>query len=419
MIILVIIICASVHILLSICEVEVSMTKIRGIILFLVLICVGSAVFCGGVSAEETKTFVDDVGREITLPTTIDAVSPSGPLAQIVLYSFDPDLFVSIFCKFAANEEKYIDSRLFTLPVTGQFYGSKSTMNAEEIMELNKNLHIDLVLDVGAAKGTMKEDLDTIQATTGVPFVFVTQNKLSDIPTSYLTLGTLLSNEARGKELSTYVSDLLKEFETGMAQVGANKKSMIHVSGVSGNSVHLIGSGEKSYHGEVINYLANNLAGAAVTGSGLGDEYTMEDILSLNPDYIIVSYTADHAYYNEIMNSQMWQSLRAAKNGNVYEAPCGPYNWMGSPPSVQRLLSMIWLGNLFYPDVFDYNVEDKVKQFYSMFFSYDLSDAELDELMIYAKSDSSANTTQTPVPIVGILAGLCAASVFAFARRKN
>ncbi|RBQ24667.1 MAG: hypothetical protein ALMCE001_12030 [Methanocorpusculum sp. MCE] len=92
---------------------------------------------------------------------------------------------------------------------------------------------------------------------------------------------------------------------------------------------------------------------------------------------------------------------------------------MGGPPSVQRLLSMIWLGNMFYPDVFNYNVDDRVKEFYSMFFRYNLSDTELNELMIYAKSNSSAGSNQTPVPAVGILAGLCAASVFAFARRKN
>ena len=395
------------------------MMKIRGIILFLVLICVGAAVFCGGVSAEETKTFVDDVGREITLPAVIDAVSPSGPLAQIVLYSFNPDLLVSISSKYSADQEKYIDSRVLALPVTGQFYGSKSTMNAEEIMELNKKLHIDVVLDLGEAKSTMKKDLDTIQATTGVPFAFVTQNKLSDIPQSYLTLGSLLGNETRGKQLSTYVSNLLTEFDTGMAKVGDKKVSMIYVTGVDGNSVHLIGSGENSYHGEVINYLADNLAGPAVTGSGLGDEYTMEDILSMNPDYIIVAYDADHAYYNAIMNGDMWKSLSAVKNGKVYEAPYGPYSWMGGPPSVQRLLSMIWLGNMFYPDVFNYNVDDRVKEFYSMFFRYNLSDTELNELMIYAKSNSSAGSTQTPVPAVGILAGLCAASVFAFARRKN
>ncbi len=395
------------------------MMKIRGIILFLVLICVGAAVFCGGVSAEETKTFVDDVGREITLPAVIDAVSPSGPLAQIVLYSFNPDLLVSISSKYSADQQKYIDSRVLALPVTGQFYGAKSTMNAEEIMELNKKLNIDVVLDVGEAKSTMKTDLDTIQATTGVPFAFVTQNKLTDIPQSYLKLGSLLGNETRGKQLSTYVSNLLTEFDTGMAKVGDKKVSMIYVTGVDGNSVHLIGSGENSYHGEVINYLANNLAGPAVTSSGLGDEYTMEDILSMNPDYIIVAYDADHAYYNAIMNGEMWKSLSAVKNGNVYEAPYGPYSWMGGPPSVQRLLSMIWLGNMFYPDVFNYNVDDRVKEFYSMFFRYNLSDTELNELMIYAKSNSSAGSTQTPVPAVGILAGLCAASVFAFARRKN
>jgi len=394
------------------------MKKIRGIILFLVLIAVGAAVFCGGVSAEETKTFVDDVGREITVPAVIDAVSPSGPLAQIVLYSFNPDLLVSISSKYSADQQKYIDARVLALPVTGQFYGAKSTMNIEEIMELNKKLNIDVVLDVGEAKSSMAADLNEIQSTSGVSFAFITQDKLVEIPQSYLTLGSLLGNETRGKELSTYVSNLLTEFDTGMAKVGTNKVSMIHVTTVDGNSVHLTGSGENSYHGEVINYLADNLAGPAVTSSGVGDEYTMEDILSMNPDYIIVAYTADHAYYNEIMNSEMWKSLSAVKNGNVYEAPYGPYSWMGGPPSVQRLLSMIWLGNMFYPDVFNYNVEDKVKEFYSLFFWYDLSDSDYDQLTIYAKNNSSANSTQTPVPLAGILVGLCAASVFAIAKRR-
>jgi len=392
--------------------------KMREIILVLALILVSAAVLCGSVAAEETRTFVDDVGREVTLPVTIDAVSPSGPLAQIVLYSFNPDLLVSISSKYSAAQQKYIEPRVLALPVTGQFYGSKSTMNAEEIMELNKQLNIDVVLDVGEAKSSMVADLNEIQSTTGVPFAFVTQDKLSDIPQSYLTLGSLLGNETRGQELSTYTSDLLAEFDTGMTKVGDNKVSMIYVTSVDGNSVHLIGSGENSYHGEVINYLADNLAGPAITGSGLGDEYTMEDILSMNPDYIIVGYDTNHTYYNAIMNSDAWKTLSAVKNGNVYEAPYGPYSWMGGPPSVQRLLSMMWLGNLFYPDVFDYNVEDKVKEFYSLFFWYDLSDSEYDQLTIYAKDNSSANTASSPVPLAGILAGLCAASVYAVTRRK-
>jgi len=389
----------------------------------LVLLSGTAVAFCSAAAEEEdTRTFVDDVGREITLPVTIDAVSPSGPLAQIVLYSLDQDLFVSVSSEFTGAQAKYIDPRLLTLPVTGQFYGSKaSTMNPESIMELNRQLNIDVVLDIGEAKKTMKADLDDIQAKTNVPFAFITQNKLEDIPGSYVKLGELLSRPERGQELSDYVSALLAEFDSGMKKVGDNKKSLIYVTAIDGNSVSMVGSG--SYHAEVIDYLANNLAKPAASSSGTGDGYTMEDILQMDPDYIIVGYTDGHAYYNEIMTKPMWQSLSAVKEGNVYEAPYGPYNWMGGPPSVQRLLSMIWLGNLMYPDVFDYTIDDRVKEFYSLFFRYDLTDAELDNLMVYAKpgtAPTSAPTpAQSPAPLFGVLAGLAAAAAIIGAGRRR
>ncbi|MFA7072044.1 MAG: ABC transporter substrate-binding protein [Methanoculleus sp.] len=392
------------------------------ILMILALLSVSTVAFCGGAVVEENRTFVDDVGREITLPVTIDAVSPSGPLAQIVLYSLDQDLFVSVSSEFTDAQATYIDPRLLTLPVTGQFYGSKaSTMNPESIMELNRQLNIDVVLDIGEAKKTMKADLDDIQAKTNVPFAFITQNKLEDIPGSYVKLGELLSRPERGQELSDYVAALLAEFDSGMKKVGDNKKSLIYVTAIDGNSVSMVGSG--SYHAEVIDYLANNLAKPAASSSGTGDGYTMEDILQMDPDYIIVGYTDGHAYYNEIMTKPMWQSLSAVKEGNVYEAPYGPYNWMGGPPSVQRLLSMIWLGNLMYPDVFDYTIDDRVKEFYSLFFRYDLTDAELGDLMVYAKpgtaSASAPTPAQSPAPLFGVLAGLAAAAAIIGAGRRR
>lgn len=366
--------------------------------LAVILICI--SFMCATGAAEETRVFVDDLGREVVLPVDITAVSPSGPLAQIVLYSIDPDLFVSISSEYTDAQLKYIDPRVAALPVTGQFYGSKSTMNPEEIIKLNEELGIDVVLDIGDVKSDMREDLDKIQEQTGVPFAFITQDKLDDIPGSYVRLGKLLSKEDQCQKLSTYVSDLLTEFDEGMAKVGDNKKSMIYVTGVDGNSVNLIGSGPNSYHGEVINYISDNLAPEAISSSGYGDEYTMEDILQMNPDYVIVAYDANHEYYETIINSPDWQSLKAVRNGNVYESPYGPYSWMGMPPSVNRLLSMIWLGNLYYPEVFDYNVDDRVKEYYSLFYHYDLSDEDLSELMVYAKPAGSqvtgSATTSTP-----------------------
>ena len=392
-------------------------TVVISTILIFAIVCMA---FSGNVSAEDTRVFTDDAGREVTLPVTINAVSPAGAVAQIMLYTLDPDLFVSVANPFTEEEKKYVDSRLLALPVTGQFYGSKSTMNAEEIMELNKSLGIDVVLDVGEVKSSVKEDLDIIQSQTGVCFAFVTQNNLSDISASYITLGNLLGIPKRGQELAAYTQILLAEFASGMERVGDNKVSLIYVSIVDGNSVNLIGSGDNSYHGEVINYLGNNLAPEAVTASGRGDAYTMEDIIQMNPEYIIVAYMEDHAYYNEIMNSSLWATLPAVQNGKVYEAPCGPYNWMGNPPSVQRLLSMMWLGNLFYPDVFNYNIDDRVKGYYSLFFGYNLTDAELDDLMIYAKNDSSpSSAAPSPFPLGGILAGLGILTLFFVVKRNQ
>ncbi|MDR3102260.1 MAG: ABC transporter substrate-binding protein [Methanocalculaceae archaeon] len=387
------------------------------ILIALVLFAVAAA-FCGDVVAEETRTFVDDAGREITLPVKIEAVSPSGPLAQIVLYSFDPDLFVSVSSEFTAVQRKYVNPRMLTLPVTGQFYGSKaSTMNPESILELNKRLNIDVILDVGEEKGTLKEDLDTIQRKTGVAFAFVTQNKLADIPDSYVMLGELLSRPERGQEFFDYISALLDEFDFGMTTIGGNKKSLIYVTAIDGNSVLMVGNG--SYHAEVIDYVGNNVAKPSISSSGTGDGYTMEDILQLNPDFIIVAYAADHAYYKKILSDPMWQSLSAVQSRNVYEAPNGPYNWMGSPPSIQRLLSMIWIGNLLYPEIFDYNTDDRVKEFYSLFFHYNLTDEVLSDLMIYAKS----HTLPTPAPprisapLFWLIAGLVV-TVFAAGRRR-
>ncbi|NLA31590.1 MAG: hypothetical protein GX880_07190, partial [Methanomicrobiales archaeon] len=74
------------------------MKTMMKMLMILALLSVMAVASCS--AAGETRTFIDDVGREITLPVDIDAVSPSGPLAQIVLYSLDQDLFVSVSSEF-------------------------------------------------------------------------------------------------------------------------------------------------------------------------------------------------------------------------------------------------------------------------------------------------------------------------------
>ena len=384
-------------------------------VVFLTLLVL--TAFCGIGAAEETRTFVDDFGREVELPAVVDSVAPSGSLAQIVLYSFGPENFATIFSAFSDEQKHFIDASLHDLPVTGSMFGSKMTMNAEEIMALDKKIGIDVIIDLGEAKEKIGPQMDEMQEKTNVPFVFITQNTLDDVAQSYLTLGEMLGQEERGQELADYTGGIVEMYQENMEKIGDDKVSVIYVTEVDGNAVCMLG--HNSYHTEILDGIANNVAPEAVSGSGLGDQYTMEDIFQMNPDYIIVAGSGylEHDNYEAIMSSDMWNTLPAVKEGRVYEAPyeC-PWAWMGNPPASHRLISILWLGNLLYPEVFDYDVEEKIIEFYDVFYHYDMTEEELGEIMVYSKG-TAESAASSPAPVAGLLAGLAAAGLFVLRRK--
>ena len=372
-----------------------------------VILCLllAAVLFCGTAAAED-RIFTDSLGREVLLPAEITNVAPSGSLAQIVLYSFGEENFATISSALKEGERHFLAERLTTLPITGSMFGSKSTMNPEEIIALDKKIGIDVIIDVGEPKKNMAEQMDAVQEKTAVPFVFITQSTVDSIADSYITLGKMLGQEERGEELAKYMGGIVSLYETNMEKIGDNKVSVIYVTKIDGNAVNLLG--HNSYHAEILDGIAENIVPEAVAGSGLGDQYTMEDIFQMNPDYIIVSASGlfEHDYYEEIMGSEMWAALPAVQEGRVIEAPAdAPWSWMGNPPASHRLVSILWLGNIFYPDVFDYDLKEKVTEFYSVFYNYELSDEEYAEMLKYSAGNAE-QTVSSPAPILGVLAGL-------------
>ena len=373
------------------------------------------AVFCGVGAAEETRTFVDDLGREVELPVVVDSVSPSGTLAQIVLYSFGPENFATLCQGFSDAQKHFIYPEIYNLPETGSMFGAKMTMNAEEIMSLDKEIGIDVVIDLGAAKASIGPGMDDMQEKTGIPFVFITQDTLKDIRQSYLTLGEMLGQEERGQELADYLGGIVDMTYENMEKVGDEKATFIYITNIDGNSVNILGKG--SYFAEVLDLVGENIAPDAVTGSGKGDLYSMEEVMQMNPDYVLVSASAyaEHRFYDTIMESEMWHVLPAVKEGRVYEVPyeC-PDSW--TSPASNRLVTALWLGNLYYPEVFDYDVKEKIVEFYDVFYHYDMTEEELGEIMKYS-FDESKSSVATPVPVTGLLAGLAAAGLFVLRRK--
>ena len=98
----------------------------------------------------------------------------------------------------------------------------------------------------------------------------------------------------------------------------------------------------------------------------------------MESDYITI---APGSIYATVKDDAVWKNLKAVQNGNYYEVPFGPYNWLGFPPSVNRYMGMIWLSELLYPEQFDYDLFQEAKRHYRLFYHCELTKEMYDALV--------------------------------------
>ncbi len=54
---------------------------------------------------------------------------------------------------------------------------------------------------------------------------------------------------------------------------------------------------------------------------------------------------------------------------------------MSAPPCVNQVLGARWLMSLVYPDLYEGDIREDVKEYYRLFWHYDLTDREIDEFL--------------------------------------
>ena len=315
-----------------------------------------------------TVTFTDSLGRAVEVPAEITNIAVTGTMAQIVLFALCPDKLAGVASAWDAVAELYLDAKYFKLPEFGQLYGGKGEMNMETLLASNAQI----VIDVGEPKGSATEDLDALQEQTGIPFVHVTATTAT-MGDAYRKLGELLNMEVEAETLATFYEKTYAR--TYKIANSVEKANIVYCLGENGLNV----IAKTSYHAEVIDLLANNMAVVDDPSSkGTGNEVDMEQLLIWNPDIIIFSAGS---IYDSVGSDPAWQQLKAIREGNYYEVPYGPHNWMSFPPSVQRLLGMMWLSKLLYPETAQYDLAVEVTSYYKLFYHCDLTQEQYAALM--------------------------------------
>ena len=341
-------------------------------LLLAVLLILSCLTACGAKTAPAysgpTVSFTDDLGRTVDIPQTLTSVAPSGAVASMFLAAVAPEYMATINATPSSSQHQYLDPRLIDLPTTGQMYGSKSTLNLESILSSGAQV----VVDLGDKKDNMAADLDALQQQIGIPVIFI-EADLPHMAAAFRTLGQILSGKAaRGEALAAFVEQTLSMAEENAAKLtDAERLSVLYTSGSSGLNTNAKGSTQA----QVLDLmgLANAAVVEEVSSKGGGNPISLEQLYRFDPDVILF---AAGSIYATAADDPAWQPLRAIETGRFYEIPSLPYSWLSNPPSLNMLLGVWWLGNLLYPQYYDYDMVEKTQEIFKLLWNYDLSEED-------------------------------------------
>lgn len=314
----------------------------------------------------ETVSFSDSAGRTVTVPAEITRIAASGTTAQMILMTLCPELLVGLASSPSTAQRPYFPEDMWYLPTFGQFYGSKANLNMESLIAAQPQI----IIDLGDPKDSIREDMDMIQTQTGIPTVFI-EATLAELPAAYRTLGALLHRQEQAEKLAAFVEKTLAMAAENREKIPeSERKTVMFGTGATGLACNAAGSSQA----DVIELVGavNAVTAEEINNRNGGTTVNLEQVYVFDPDVILL---AAGGPYDSLPDGE-WAQLRAVQSGSYYEIPNLPYSWMSSPPSVNRVLGVWWLGNLLYPELYDYDIVQVAREFYDLFWHYSLSGEE-------------------------------------------
>jgi len=320
------------------------------------------------VSQKNTRTITDALGRQVQIPVNPQRVVTTYPPLTTEVYMLAPDKLVGWQTK---PSGKYMKAQYANLPVVGGWYGLWTGKYEEFLVQKP-----DLILvnaDVGLA--TIDEHQKRFAP---VPIVAVndTTNELKLEPTIRF-MGDILNENDQADKLISFYHRVQQDVEKRVSNVPADTgRRVYYAEGPKGLSTDPKGAD----HTQLIEITHGHNVADVQMKPGYGmTPVSMENVLQWNPEVIIVE---NAAFYQSVYNDTLWQEIPAVKNHRVYYMPHDPFPWFDRPPGVSCIIGFPWTLNVIYPELAtDMDLKGYVREFYSTFYHYDLTDAELEKIL--------------------------------------
>ena len=299
-------------------------------------------------------TVTDQAGREVTIESEPQKLVSGYYISSSLLIALDLDeKLVGIEAKadkrpiYSLSAPKVID-----LPSVG----TAKEFDLEGCIALEPDLVI-LPLKLKNTAETL-ESLD-------IDVLYVNPEN-QELLTEMMTLiGTATNTQEKTAQLMNFVETQETTLADTLAQADAPSVYL------AGNSNMLSTAGDAMYQSHMI-----TLAGGRNVAANITDTYWVEidyeQLLTWNPDYIILASDADYSVDDVLADPNLAECM-AVKNGNVYQMPDKAESWDSPVPS--GILGSVWLATILHEDLF--TAEDAsaiIDEYYETFYNFTYSE---------------------------------------------
>lgn len=316
----------------------------------------------------DDRTVTDATGRSVDVPANPARVFAAGPPAATLLYTLKPEAMVGWVTAPQPEALPFLRPDMAGLPALGRLTGRGDTLNLEVLLSTGP----DLIVDYGTVNDTYIDLAGRIQQQAGLPYVLI-DGSFAHLPQGIRDMAQVLDVPERGEELARYAEQTLADLDALLAGIPDSQRPTVYLArGPEGLETPARGS----INAEIIERVgASNVAQAETRGLA---NVSPEQVQAWAPDVII---TIDRDFAANVGRMPEWQGVPAVDNGRVLLAPSAPFGFIDAPPSVNRLVGLIWLSHRLYPDAATGDLRAKIADFYDLFYGIRPDEAALTALL--------------------------------------
>lgn len=317
-------------------------------------------------NGDGTKVIKDVDGKEVTVPVTAQHVANLWHANNQVLLTLGGAPKLAATTHYVTTipwfRQVYPDITKVPAPIA-----ANNDLNMEELIAAKPD--VVLVSSEKQAEAVRNAGLTAVRVGfSDMDGLMQTVNLTAEV------LGTQGAYE-RAQKYNDYMKKNLKLIEERLKGLPDNERpKVLHLG--SGIDVHTV-SGTGIVIDEWIKIAGGTNAASSVKGM---KSVSMEQITSFAPDVIIIGGDTSAKGVETIKSDAAWQDVPAVKNGKLIRNPYGTFNW--DRYSTEEALQVLWAAKTLHPDKFaDVDMVKEVREFYSTFFGYQLSNDDAQRIL--------------------------------------